>query len=131
MSNQDIKIGDRVRAVSRTSEESGLVDSAEFTVTNIQTRSGRLLSRYSVYGPEDYTFTVLDRPVPPLPTTPGLYGLGSSGTRYLMLTNKGQWFWVDFTTTSPDPTPVAPKMVAIYVEKHVTLLYEFGSEHKR
>ena len=104
----DTRKGDRVRATSKTND-----DTAEFTVFKVtETAWLYLCSETNAYSSEDFTFEVLKRAEKPLPTVPGLYSVREKDTdirdlKRLLRTTHGEWFWIDFTALHP--TVVAQK----------------------
>lgn len=88
-----IRKGDRVKATSKTNE-----DSAEFTVESVHGQA--LSSAQNYYLESDFDFEVI---APALPTQPGLYTVHEKDTPLnnlcrLVLTTKGVWHWLDFTS---------------------------------
>ena len=80
--------GDRVKA---THKETGEVH--EFEVRALVFRS--LISTTGLYFYD--TFWDFEKLASPLPTKAGLYRpYEASGIRHLLLTTRGEWFWVDF-----------------------------------
>ncbi|HKT21941.1 MAG TPA: hypothetical protein VJR06_04950 [Nitrososphaerales archaeon] len=109
----DIKVGDRVRATSKTND-----DTAEFTVVYAYTWG--VDTAANSYDGEDFDFEVI-KPAPnPVPTEPGLYSFYKDDTpitqsRRLLLTKHGEWYFLDFTAGSRDgilePVPNISKIV--------------------
>jgi len=118
--------GMKVRATSKITE-----DFAEFIV--VQATGIAVYSEDSIFSRVKYNFEVLEKPAAKLPVTPGLYGFGSMGTRYLLLTNEGVWYWVDFTYKrnqtgrEEQGAEVALSIVQDYAGKLVCV-YEYGTE---
>jgi len=96
----EIKVGDRVRATSKTND-----DTAEFTVT--LTYAWGVDSATNSYDAEDFTFEVIKPALKPIPTEPGLYSFYKEDTpvtqsRRLLLTKHGEWYFLDFTASAQD-----------------------------
>lgn len=106
--------GDKVRATHKKTREVH-----EFEVgwdTHGQPTYIVTTSRLVFYS-EDWAFEKL---TPPLPTKAGLYKpYEAIGIRYLLLTTRGEWFWVDFEGDAKNwavaeivPTPIAQSYAA-------------------
>lgn len=101
----EINKGDRVRANSEIND-----DTAEFTVAHTYTWG--VESATNSYVAEDFTFEVIKPAPKPVPTEPGIYSFCEEDTevtslRRLMLTNKGDWYYLDFTGSTP-PSILGP-----------------------
>ena len=99
--SEKIIIGDRVRATMK-----GGTDEATFTVKAVAKTH---LSASTMAFPHDtWAFEVIE--AGPLTKPAGLYGFNRMGTRYIMVTVSGSWFWIDFNATDaeshgPEVTP--------------------------
>lgn len=104
------------------------IHAAHFTGTGndwIFTTSGLYLYASS------WTFELVKAATPPpLPTTPGLYSLGW-GRKFLLLTKRGAWHWVDFTTsTGRAAIEAEPKEAERWAGK-LTLVFDFAEFDKK
>lgn len=89
----NIRRGDRVRAVSTTNS-----DFSEFTVDDIAI-DGSLASKENFFSIGKFAFEKIEHP---RPTVPGLYSFTGGGGRHLMLTDREEFFLVDFTAPGED-----------------------------
>lgn len=118
MTDQKIRVGDKVHATSILDE-----DSATFRVTALG-EDGIIESAFGSFIPENFDFKVLERAIP---TTPGLYFF-APGLIYLALSNKGTWHEVDFTnpvTFSKEAD--AGQVKSMFDRRPYTLVHEFDS----
>ena len=116
-----IKRGDRVKATNKLND-----DTAEFTVTSAN--DSYVESEHNTYTRSVFDFEIVRKP---LPTQPGIYHANIYGDREdteltslrrLLLTTKGQWYWMDFTASKGSDIlePAEESSVAEYVQ---TLVY--------
>ena len=115
--------GDKVRA---THKETGEVH--EFEVRSLIFRS--LISTTGLYFYD--TFWAFEKLTPPLPTKAGLYRPHKSdyNTRYLLLTTRGKWYWIDFQGYGENwpVTEIVPTSTAQLYAATITPIYLYGEE---
>lgn len=123
------EVGDTVQASSKSGE-----DRAVFIVTEVHRdydNSFALVGRGFKLQDSDFEFKLLKRPMS-LPTVPGIYGYTTGGGMKLILTKRGEWYWLDFTAEGLDSVirggaPVEESVVREQFEKDTIVLnYEYA-----
>ncbi|QIG58004.1 hypothetical protein SEA_PAULODIABOLI_320 [Microbacterium phage PauloDiaboli] len=95
----DFQVGDKVRARGKHFD-----DKATFIVTEVRVDydySFELKAEGFILSSEEFEFTLIERPIK-LPTTAGIYGFTNGAGMKLLLTSKGEWYWIDFTAYGAD-----------------------------
>lgn len=96
---EEILVGDKIKAQHNTTE-----DYAVFTVEHVDSTYAE--SAENVFYANVYTFYLVERKIN-IPTEPGVYSVREGDTpitslRRLVLTSKGDWYWLDFTARYQD-----------------------------
>ena len=120
MTNINIEKGDRVRAVSKQVEG----DFAVFTVTNI-TPNGSLQTEANHFSAVDFDFELLQKAPKAVPTQAGIYEFEENGDvmRNLILTTKGEWFWLDMTGENASDVFYPIHNPAVHVQQGLKLVF--------
>ncbi len=121
----ELNKGDRIKVTNRSTEPE---ETHEFTVHQryandwVFTTSGLYL--YS----SSWTFELIEPAKPPLPTTPGLYGMGP-GRVFSLLDTRGRWYTLDFTAGYPKLLPDTTDKVTRWADK-LELLFDHEAYSK-
>lgn len=115
-----IKAGDKVRATHRNG------DVHTFTTGDVTEKGVWNDATGWFYGLHSWSFEVLERAKPPLPTTPGLYGMGRYQV-FSALTTKGEWFVLDFTSSKLVREEEDAKALVSSWADRLTLVFDFAA----
>jgi hypothetical protein len=91
--------GDKIKATHNDTGEEATIIAESVTHEGVWQQSTQWF-----YGLHSWTLELIEAAKPPLPTTPGLYGIGP-GRVFSLLDTRGRWYTLDFTAGHPELLP--------------------------